>query len=245
MVALYGRGWKLAPSLAALVQEANMLAPNRSTRSDGSIGDPAHAARTSDHNPADGWVCAVDLTDDDAGGMDIGPFFAHLSSVKDQRVKYLIHNRQICKAYANRGYPAWAWQPYTGSNPHTQHGHVSIWNTAIARNDLTSWFDTTVTEGDEDLDAKQNEMLTYVYEAINEGRLTGKNLPGAEGAPSGELRSDVWRWSRESVMMLRTLADTEALATAISAKLSGAGSTVSQSMLENALRNVLGGLDDV
>ena len=61
--------------------------------------------------------------------------------------------------------------------------------------------------GDDDLNEIQNAMLAYVYEAINEGRLTGKNLPNAEGAPEGDLRSDVWRWTREGIIALRAMRD--------------------------------------
>ena len=35
--------------------------PNRHKRSDGWIGDAAHAARKSDHNPIDGVVFALDI----------------------------------------------------------------------------------------------------------------------------------------------------------------------------------------
>ena len=43
--------WIVAPSLDALLAQLNALAPGRSRASDGSIGDAAHAARTSNHNP--------------------------------------------------------------------------------------------------------------------------------------------------------------------------------------------------
>src|SRR5689334_18693055 len=43
--------WILVPSLVALRQEFNVLAPRRSKASDGSIGDAAHARESSDHKP--------------------------------------------------------------------------------------------------------------------------------------------------------------------------------------------------
>lgn len=43
--------WYLAPSLAQLRAEVNARWPKRSKASDGTIGDRAHSARTSDHNP--------------------------------------------------------------------------------------------------------------------------------------------------------------------------------------------------
>lgn len=135
MVALAGTGWRLAPSLVALVAECDRIAPNRSTASDGSIGDLAHAARTSDHNPSGGYVCAVDITDDKPGGLDADLLARHIVASRDPRVKYVIWNGTIVQA-------AKGWRPetYTGSNSHFQHTHVSIHNTATARNDKRPWF---------------------------------------------------------------------------------------------------------
>lgn len=135
MVAVAGRGWRLAPSLVALINETDRLYPNRSTASDGSIGDTAHAARTSDHNPAYGWVTAIDLTDDKAHGCDADRLGNHLIATRDPRVKYVIRNREIAG-----GYTGWRWRRYTGSNAHFSHTHISIHNTATARNDLRRWW---------------------------------------------------------------------------------------------------------
>ncbi len=43
--------WILVPCLAELRSEFDEIAPGRDRSSDGSIGDPAHADRSSDHNP--------------------------------------------------------------------------------------------------------------------------------------------------------------------------------------------------
>ena len=134
MVAIRGAGWGLAPCLVNLVEECDEIAPNRSTVSDGSIGDPAHAARVSDHNPDDGWVCAVDITDDKANGCDADLLARHIVARQDPRVKYVIWNNTIA------GPPTWTPRPYTGINPHTTHTHVSVHNTAEARNDLDPWW---------------------------------------------------------------------------------------------------------
>jgi len=140
MVAVSGSGWRLAPCLDALICEADKLYPNRSTVSDGSIGDQAHATRASDHNPDDGWVCAVDVTDDKANGCDADLLAQHIVASRDPRVKYVIWNRTIAKSYANRGLAAWTPQPYTGTNAHEKHTHVSVHNTATARNDTSAWW---------------------------------------------------------------------------------------------------------
>ena len=57
--------WTLAPALVQLRQELNARWPGRSKASDGTIGDAAHKARVSEHNPdADGVV---------AGTFEIAP----------------------------------------------------------------------------------------------------------------------------------------------------------------------------
>lgn len=148
-----GSGSKLlAPCLRALFAEADRLYPNRAKGSDGTLGDAAHSARTSDHNPDDdpgdgvaiAWVCAADLTDDPAGPV-AWSLLEHLRTVRDPRVKYGISEGWAFYAYEKPGRPAWTWVPYTGTNGHFQHGHVSVWNTTAARDDLSPWFPTAAT----------------------------------------------------------------------------------------------------
>ena len=127
-----GRGWRLAPSLIALEDEVNCIWPRRSQASDGSIGDSAHRHRKSDHNPAGGWVTAIDLTNDPRVGLDIHAQMRTLAARGDRRVKYLISNRQIWE-------PGRGWRHYSGDNPHTRHAHISIDNTPAARNDTSPW----------------------------------------------------------------------------------------------------------
>lgn len=136
MVAHRGRNWELAPSLIALEAEVNRMAPRRNKASDGSIGDAAHSARTSDHNPDNGYVDAIDITHDPANGMDIHGLLRQLAARGDSRVKYLISNRQIHNP--SRGDPPGRWRVYTGSNPHTRHGHISILNSG--RQDTSPWW---------------------------------------------------------------------------------------------------------
>ena len=58
----------LAPSLVQLRNEINRRWPNRDKTSDGWIGDPAHQATKSDHNPdSKGCVHALDI---DKDGID-------------------------------------------------------------------------------------------------------------------------------------------------------------------------------
>lgn len=133
MVAKAGRGWKLAPSLAALIDEVDDLWPKRSKASDGSIGDAAHKARTSDHNPSNGWVVGLDLTHDPDGGFDSYNFAELLRERRDSRVKYVISNGRIFDS------KTWAWKDYKG-DAHTHHVHVSVKNNKAAREDVSAWF---------------------------------------------------------------------------------------------------------
>ena len=125
--------WHLAPSLVQLRAEITAGWPGRSTVSDGSIGDPAHSARVSDHNPdADGWVRAVDVTQWDPHtpndpSDDVAQALAeHLRSQRDPRIKYVIWRGRMFSSYATATRAAWAWGPYSGPNGHFHHVHVSV-----------------------------------------------------------------------------------------------------------------------
>lgn len=119
--------WRTAGSLLTLREMVDAAAPGRSRRSDGTIGDPAHAARTSDHNPnAAGVVRALDLTHDPANGADMDETSESLVASRDRRIKYLIRNGRICSSTVS----PWIWRPYNGLNPHRTHLHVSVSNRA-------------------------------------------------------------------------------------------------------------------
>ncbi len=123
--------WRAAQCLLALLRQVNARAPGRRKESDGLVGDAAHRARTSDHNPwvrdgAMGIVTACDITHDPAGGCDAGHIAELLRSSRDARIKYLIWNRQIANSAPIDGQQPWTWRPYSGSNPHTKHVHISV-----------------------------------------------------------------------------------------------------------------------
>lgn len=136
-----GRGnERLAPCLVVLIDEIDARAPGRDRRSDGSIGDRAHRARKSDHNPAPSsrgemLVRALDVTDDegnlhadlvyDRDDFDPDDFFEELRRRKDPRVKYCISDNRIFSSYWSGGIPPFVWRHYGGSNPHDRHGHIS------------------------------------------------------------------------------------------------------------------------
>lgn len=115
--------WRLAKSLVVLRGELNTIAPNRSTASDGTIGDDAHQSSASDHNPnGANVVCAADFTHDPGSGADMHRISRAIVKRLPRAIKYVIWNRQIwSRSRASEG-----WRPYTGSNPHTRHMHVSV-----------------------------------------------------------------------------------------------------------------------
>jgi hypothetical protein len=112
--------WRLARGLDRLRSQINTRSPNRNKSSDGTIGDRAHAARASDHNPRRGIVHALDLTHDPGRGVDTWSLADRMRLSKDPRIKYVISNRRIFSS------PGYTWRPYKGSNPHSRHVHISI-----------------------------------------------------------------------------------------------------------------------
>lgn len=82
----------------------------------------------SDHNTG----LAVDLTHDAKSGIDCADIFEKLKD--DKRVDYLIFAGKIwSKAKAKEGN-----RPYTGSNKHEKHLHISIKDEMAA--DTSPWF---------------------------------------------------------------------------------------------------------
>lgn len=124
--------WRLAYSLETLRDQVNAAWPNRDRSSDGAIGDAAHAATPSDHNPnAAGVVCAYDIdTDldgtDDSSSTAMDLLVERIRLAPHPDIKYLIYRGRMFSAYARDPYPPFVWRPYTGADPHTSHAHVSV-----------------------------------------------------------------------------------------------------------------------
>jgi hypothetical protein len=114
--------WRAAKSLSTLYDQVNKQWPKRSRASDGLIGDAAHAAVPSDHNPnADGVVTALDITNDPANGLNAHALADLLIRDRHPDLKYVISNRRIAGAWTD-----WQWWKYNGDNPHDKHIHVSV-----------------------------------------------------------------------------------------------------------------------
>lgn len=136
--------WRKALSIEQLFDEANEACPSRNKASDGTIGDAAHASRSSDHNPwviddrGVGVVRAADVTHSPDHGVD--------GDVLVQRVAALLGKHP---ALGSGAYVIWeariistdrlseGWRPYPGSNEHRAHFHISV-ATARAGYDSTA-----------------------------------------------------------------------------------------------------------
>jgi hypothetical protein len=118
---------KLSKAAEQLRSEINTKYPNRDKRSDGWIGDTAHNARKSDHNPdKQGWVRAIDIDSDlvKSSSKESWLLAEQIKTIAlkgDKRVSYIIHQHRIASPRQN-----WAWRVYKGSNPHVSHLHISF-----------------------------------------------------------------------------------------------------------------------
>jgi hypothetical protein len=123
--------------------QVNRYAPERDTSSDGTIGDEAHQSSDSDHNPwivddnGVGVVSAIDFTDSPETGLDCNQLADALLASRDLRIKYFIHDGQICAG--NEGPSPWLWRDYTGSNPHESHLHLSVLSEPEYYDDPSPW----------------------------------------------------------------------------------------------------------
>lgn len=121
---------RLVPCGVKLRDEINAWNPKRDKSSDGWIGDAAHQARKSDHNPdSRGLVHALDV---DKDGID--PHRLVRVAIADSRVEYVIYNRTIWSR--SRRFKSRA---YTGDNPHTGHVHISFRYGTQYENDVRAW----------------------------------------------------------------------------------------------------------
>ena len=120
--------WQLARPIVDLFAQWNAASPNRSRTSDGTLGDAAHAARASDHNPdSAGWVHAGDVTFDPGHGADVHAWIRRLIAAGPPAVlKYAISSEHGDPARSQIWTPDRGWHTYNGANPHNHHCHISV-----------------------------------------------------------------------------------------------------------------------
>lgn len=142
----------LAPSLVRLRAEIDARWPGRSKISDGWIGNAAHQATVSDHNPdAHGCVRAIDVT---SSGIQPLQLLAVVKADPAGRARYVIWDRHIYQAKFG-----WVKRPYTGASPHTEHVHVSILQTAGAADNTSDWFGDDMPFTNDDADRLLNRKF--------------------------------------------------------------------------------------
>ena len=114
--------WRAARSLTQLLAQVNKSCPGRSKCADGMIGDAAHRATKSEHNPdAGGVVRALDVTNDPEGGLTSDWLARALISSRDPRIRYVISRGKIASSTVS----PWVWRRYEG-DPHNGHCHLSV-----------------------------------------------------------------------------------------------------------------------
>lgn len=188
--------YRTATALLKLRAEVDARWPRRDRRSDGLVGDAAHALKNSDHNPwlklaGVGVVRAFDL-DKDLDGVEtndrpareddpivwVAEFLRELARRGDPRLVgggYLIFRRRIASERDN-----WAWRPYTGVNAHAHHLHVSVSRNASGFDSRASWgleqedsLTATETATLARIEGKLDEVLTQLYGPRPAGRIEG------------------------------------------------------------------------
>lgn len=167
--------WRVALSLDVLLEEINHASPGRSKVSDGSIGDAAHATRTSDHNP---WVRdhrgtpvvrARDFTHDPSGGLNCHQLAARLADLLAAGTHpalrsgaYIIWDHQIL----SRDRVGEGWRPYAGANPHTQHLHLSVALDRAGYDSTHPWGIATTREEDDMFEPEDRQLLREVHDLV-------------------------------------------------------------------------------
>jgi lysozyme family protein len=209
---------RLAAGLAALRDQINATYPNRSKLSDGWIGDAAHAARASDHNPnSTGVVTALDITHDPANGPDTWKLAEILRQRKDPRIKYVISNGRIFSSVVS----PWTWRPYTGANKHAHHVHVSVASDPALYDLASAWaLDTlalsaqarppTVTPPrgiTRDMRRRMAKaIIDFEARRVN-GRLAVYRLPSNDGGGTYEVAGINDRYHPQQAAKLKALVD--------------------------------------
>lgn len=125
--------WRPVAGITKLRNQVNKTFPKRDKRSDGIIGDAAHQARPSDHNPdSRGYVHALDIDENFGPGAKQGRTarrladqlvaYARVGAKGSERLKYVVYENQIASGTYSKTFWEWRGSGYG----HTQHIHVSF-----------------------------------------------------------------------------------------------------------------------
>ena len=175
--------WRVGLSIETIGKQVDALWPGRGKASDGTLGNTAHQNRRSDHNPNildAGFkvVTAIDITDHDASGADMAVCAEAIRVAQDARVKYCIHNRRMFASYTKPHRAAWEWGPYTGSNAHLSHMHLSVSKNKALYDDGAAW---PIGEDQED-----NDVEYWITLLKAQADPYWPALQAATGSPAGD-----------------------------------------------------------
>jgi hypothetical protein len=159
---------------------------------DGSIGDERHQNQKSEHNPDEnGVVRAIDITHDPAHGVDARRIAEQLVASRDDRILYIISNRQIVRSYPRTGTTPWQWSAYTGDNPHSAHFHVSVVDIPAFYNDVRPWkIDPVKIENSSDPN-KFTNIKTTVFQDASDAYAPFNVMPDLGYALPGRIEGEL------------------------------------------------------
>jgi hypothetical protein len=127
--------WVLIPCLKALFTEFDRIAPARDDASDGSIGNAAHEAEVSDHNPDETGSVPIHDADhlNEVHAIDVDNNLNESDLTMEKVVQFLL-GRRIWSASSG-----WVQKTYTGPSAHTEHAHFSASYTTSLEASTASW----------------------------------------------------------------------------------------------------------
>lgn len=136
--------WRSAYSITKLCTQLDNLFPGRNKNKDGIFGDRNLCPAYSDHSPTAvvnglGVVTGIDITHDPVSGCSVPKILDNISSSRDKRIKYILHNGRILRSYCHEGKKSWTWHRYEGLNKHKNHTHISVLSVDELFDDSCSW----------------------------------------------------------------------------------------------------------
>jgi hypothetical protein len=241
-------GWELTRGLQNLRAQVNRVFPDRDKASDGTIGDAAHQAGTSGHNPDDSpanagrpewngdpdgdpevraWDMDSDLRTPGVSAQQLVDHIRGLPGVASV-LRYVIYDHLIYRA--SNG---WKPQIYTGPSPHTEHVHFSgAWSQAADNN-------TTFDYHLEDLVALTADDKKWLVDNLGPAKVWAQPLLDPRSQPPGTNKKAAdWLRYNEVINANATTAVVKATTAAITAAAKSSG-TVDVTKLAAALAPLL------
>lgn len=245
-------GWIVSPILKPLIDEVRRAHPGMVI---GTIGDAAHSAEASgsDHNPDRwGFVCAADFmlgtpaNPSSFTAAEAEYLFDRIRALEDSRTAYAIYDRRI----ESRTVSPWTVRAYDGTDPHTNHVHVSVVHGSDPH-PTDSWDIypeaplTTLTSGDVALivDGLNTALRTATpYAEINKAiswQYAGNGLQGATTTLDALSDSQGIAAAVSALPAPLAASLTTAVTDAVNAALAGAGTALTKADVEESVIDAL------